>query len=71
MLRSCIIFVYEYRFSKDAIHFYPLRKNRWVMFGFSGETVLVGWGGQEVSFNTTVGGGDGINKLNSGSDGVS
>ena len=33
--------------------------------------MLVGSSGDQVSFNTTVGGGDGINKLNSGSDRVS
>jgi hypothetical protein len=38
-------------------HFYPLRKNRSVRFDFSVATVLSGWRGQEVSFNTTVGGG--------------
>jgi len=35
---------------------FTLRTNRWVRFGFSGSIVLVGWGGQEVSFNTTEGG---------------
>ena len=32
-----------------------MRTNRRVRFGFCGSTVLVGWRGQEVSFNTTVG----------------
>ena len=36
-------------------HFYPLRKNRSVRFGFCGSTVLVACSGDQVSFNTTVG----------------
>ena len=34
----------------------PLRTNRYVRFGFGGSTVLLGWGEDQVSFNTTVGG---------------
>jgi len=37
-------------------HFYPLRTNRWVKFCFGRGTVLLGWSGHPVSFNTTVGG---------------
>ena len=34
-----------------------MRKNRSVRFGFGGSTVLSAWFGDQVSFNTTVGGG--------------
>ena len=34
-----------------------MRKNRRVRFGFGGSTVLLGSGGDQVSFNTTKGGG--------------
>ena len=34
-----------------------MHTNRFVRFALSVKTVLVGWRGQEVSFNTTVGGG--------------
>ena len=33
-----------------------MRKNRSVSFGFGGSTVLVASSGDQVSFNTTVGG---------------
>jgi hypothetical protein len=49
---------------KYLTHFYPLRKNRSVRFGFGGATVLVAGRGHQVSFNTTVGvgvGGDSNN----------
>jgi phosphatidylserine decarboxylase len=45
-------------------HFFPLRKNRYVRFGFGGSTVLLGSSGDQVSFNTTVGGGDVLLKDN-------
>jgi len=32
----------------------PVRKNRWVRFGFSGWTVLLAWCGLQVSCYTTV-----------------
>ena len=37
-----------------------MRTNRFVRFDFCGSTVLVGSSGDQVSFNTTVGGGDGV-----------
>ena len=39
-------------------YFYLLRTNRSVRFGFGGLTVLSGSSGRQVSFYTTVGGGD-------------
>ena len=54
--------VCEWRFwikfgvKKDVLHLYPLRINRWLRFGFGGSTVLLGSSGDQVSFNTTVGG---------------
>ena len=48
--------MYEYRFSKDASPFYPLRTNRCVRFGFFVLTVLPARCGDQVSFNTTGGG---------------
>ena len=53
LLGQC--FLINFGVSKDAAHFYPLRKNRSVRFGFSVATVLLACRGDQVSFNTTVG----------------
>jgi len=42
---------------QDATYFYPLRKNRLARFDFRAGFVLVACRGDQVSFNTTVGGG--------------
>jgi len=41
---------------KYLTHFYPLRINRSVIFGFGGSTVLTGSSGDQVSCYTTAGG---------------
>jgi hypothetical protein len=49
-------FLINFGVSKDAAHFYLLRRNRSVRFGFSVATVLLGSSEDPVSFNTTVDG---------------
>ena len=53
----CQCFLINFGVSKDAAHFYLLRRNRSVRFGFSVATVLLGSSEDPVSFNTTVDGG--------------
>jgi len=66
----CQCFLINFGVSKDAAHFYPLRRNRSVRFGFSVATVLLACSGYQVSCYTTEGGGVALLKAGWGLEGV-